>query len=574
MSAPSGEGQRHGHHGGLAMPLRSDIENFALIKVVGVGGGGSNAVNRMIRAELLGVEFIAVNTDAQALLLSDAPHKIRIGDKVTKGLGSGADPVVGRKSAEDDSEKLYEALKEADMVFVTAGMGGGTGTGAAPIIDEIAKDVGALTVAVVTKPFSFEGAKRRLLAEDVVDDPERPPAPGRREEDEHGRRVQDRRRRPPSGRSGHQRPHHGPWAHQPRLRRREDDHDERRVGPHGHRTRFRRVACRGRGAPGDHVAAARAEHRWRARRPLHDHRRTGSDALRGQRGRRDHPRCGRSRGQHHLRRGDRRAHGWRGEDLGHRDRLRAGSRDPSSRRSDVQTAGTVRRAARNVRCRGRARSDDAATSARRGVEEVRRQRSRGSKLLAPPINRRPGRPALKNTGMCRASPLRRKTRRGCFFSALPPRIPKEAERMNRVERVMRAPSRDCYGWDASWTGWHLSWSSVCVGALAGLVAAVLFSLIAVAIGAHKAVDDRILKWADLGPVTIIFSVFGAFLASVIGAWVAVKMSGARRAEPAILHAVAAWLVTMGIVLLFAALSGAHTLGGGYLGGLTPPGAPV
>jgi cell division protein FtsZ len=150
------------------MPLRSDIENFALIKVVGVGGGGSNAVNRMIRAELLGVEFIAVNTDAQALLLSDAPHKLRIGDKVTKGLGSGADPVVGRKSAEDDSEKLYEALKESDMVFVTAGMGGGTGTGAAPIIAEIAKDVGALTVAVVTKPFSFEGAKRRLLAEQGI----------------------------------------------------------------------------------------------------------------------------------------------------------------------------------------------------------------------------------------------------------------------------------------------------------------------------------------------------------------------------------------------------------------------
>jgi len=100
--------------------------------------------------------------------LSDAPHKLRIGDKVTKGLGSGADPVVGRKSAEDDSEKLYEALKEADMVFVTAGMGGGTGTGAAPIIAEIAKDVGALTVAVVTKPFSFEGAKRRLLAEQGI----------------------------------------------------------------------------------------------------------------------------------------------------------------------------------------------------------------------------------------------------------------------------------------------------------------------------------------------------------------------------------------------------------------------
>jgi len=152
------------------MPLRSDIENFALIKVVGVGGGGANAVNRMIRAELMGVEFIAVNTDAQALLLSDAPHKIRIGDKVTKGLGAGADPSIGRKSAEDDSEKLYEALKEADMIFVTAGMGGGTGTGAAPIIAEIAKDIGALTVAVVTKPFSFEGSKRKLLAEQGIND--------------------------------------------------------------------------------------------------------------------------------------------------------------------------------------------------------------------------------------------------------------------------------------------------------------------------------------------------------------------------------------------------------------------
>ena len=150
------------------MPLRSDIENFALIKVIGIGGGGCNAVNRMIRAELMGVEFIAVNTDAQALLLSDAPHKLRIGDKITKGLGAGADPSVGRKSAEDDSEKLYEALKEADMIFVTAGMGGGTGTGAAPVIAEIAKDIGALVVAVVTRPFSFEGAKRKLLAEQGI----------------------------------------------------------------------------------------------------------------------------------------------------------------------------------------------------------------------------------------------------------------------------------------------------------------------------------------------------------------------------------------------------------------------
>src|SRR5712671_1239595 len=129
MSAPSGEGQRHGHHGGLAMPLRSDIENFALIKVVGVGGGGSNAVNRMIRAELLGVEFIAVNTDAQALLLSDAPHKIRIGDKVTKGLGAGGDSGLGERAAEEDTDKIAQALEGSDMVFITAGLGGGTGAG-------------------------------------------------------------------------------------------------------------------------------------------------------------------------------------------------------------------------------------------------------------------------------------------------------------------------------------------------------------------------------------------------------------------------------------------------------------
>jgi len=147
------------------MPLRSDSENFALIKVIGVGGGGSNAVNRMIRAEMMGVEFIAVNTDAQALLQSDAPHKIRIGDKMTRGLGAGADPLVGQRAAEEDSEKIYEALKDADMIFITAGMGGGTGSGAAPVIAEIAKDLGSLTVGVITKPFSFEGVRRKLVAE-------------------------------------------------------------------------------------------------------------------------------------------------------------------------------------------------------------------------------------------------------------------------------------------------------------------------------------------------------------------------------------------------------------------------
>ena len=147
------------------MGLRSDSENFALIRVIGVGGGGSNAVNRMIRAEMMGVEFIALNTDAQALLQSDVPHKLRIGDKITRGLGAGGDPSIGERAAEEDSEKIAQALEGSDMVFITSGLGGGTGSGAAPIVAEIAKEQGALTIAVVTKPFTFEGAKRKLTAE-------------------------------------------------------------------------------------------------------------------------------------------------------------------------------------------------------------------------------------------------------------------------------------------------------------------------------------------------------------------------------------------------------------------------
>ena len=152
------------------MALRSDSENFALIRVIGVGGGGSNAVNRMIRAELMGVEFIAVNTDAQALLQSDAPHKLRIGDKVTRGLGAGGDPTIGQRAAEEDSEKISQAVEGSDMVFITAGLGGGTGSGAAPVVAEIAKAAGALTIGVVTKPFAFEGAKRKLAAEKAADE--------------------------------------------------------------------------------------------------------------------------------------------------------------------------------------------------------------------------------------------------------------------------------------------------------------------------------------------------------------------------------------------------------------------
>ncbi len=144
------------------------IEGFAQIRVIGVGGGGSNAVNRMIQANMMGIEFIAVNTDAQALLLTDAQHRIRIGDKLTRGLGAGGNPSIGGKAAEENAEEIYEALKGSDMVFITAGMGGGTGTGASPVVAQIAREVGALTVGVVTKPFTFEGKKRLLSAEEGI----------------------------------------------------------------------------------------------------------------------------------------------------------------------------------------------------------------------------------------------------------------------------------------------------------------------------------------------------------------------------------------------------------------------
>jgi cell division protein FtsZ len=140
-------------------------ESFAQIKVVGVGGGGGNAVNRMINEGLGGVEFIAVNTDNQALMLSKAKTRVRIGDKLTRGLGAGGNPEVGRKAAEESADDLYEVLRGADMIFIAGGMGGGTGTGAAPVIAQIAKELGALTIGVVTRPFTFEGPRRAQSAE-------------------------------------------------------------------------------------------------------------------------------------------------------------------------------------------------------------------------------------------------------------------------------------------------------------------------------------------------------------------------------------------------------------------------
>jgi cell division protein FtsZ len=146
------------------MQRAPQVENFARIRVVGVGGGGSNAVNRMIDEGISGVEFIAVNTDAQALMLSNAPKRVRIGDKLTRGLGVGGDPELGGKAAEESADELYDVLKGSDMVFITAGMGGGTGTGAAPVIAKVAREMEALTIGVVTRPFSFEGRKRSEVA--------------------------------------------------------------------------------------------------------------------------------------------------------------------------------------------------------------------------------------------------------------------------------------------------------------------------------------------------------------------------------------------------------------------------
>ncbi len=155
---------------GLKFEIQEEARSGTKFKVVGVGGGGSNAVARMIHAGLEGVEFHVMNTDLQALEASPAPHKLAIGSKITNGLGAGSDPAVGRQAALEDTERIVELLEGADMVFVTAGLGGGTGTGAAPVVASLAKELGALTVAVVTKPFTFEGSRRMRQAEKGLED--------------------------------------------------------------------------------------------------------------------------------------------------------------------------------------------------------------------------------------------------------------------------------------------------------------------------------------------------------------------------------------------------------------------
>ncbi len=150
--------------------VKPDIETIAKIKVIGVGGSGSSAINRMVEAKIRGVEFIAMNTDVQALHYTKAAHKLHIGKSVTRGLGAGMNPELGRKAAEESQNDIRDLLKGSDMVFVTCGLGGGTGSGASPVVAEIARDLGALTIAVVTKPFAFEGQQRKTIAEQAYDD--------------------------------------------------------------------------------------------------------------------------------------------------------------------------------------------------------------------------------------------------------------------------------------------------------------------------------------------------------------------------------------------------------------------
>jgi cell division protein FtsZ len=159
-----GEHRSNGHAHGFA----EDVERVARIKVVGVGGGGCNAVARMAQADIRGVELVALNTDAQHLKKIQAHYRIHLGDKVSRGLGAGGNPTIGAKAAEESADELYELFRDTDMIFIAAGMGGGTGTGAAPRVAQIAQEVGALTVGVVTRPFRYEGEKRRAVAEEGI----------------------------------------------------------------------------------------------------------------------------------------------------------------------------------------------------------------------------------------------------------------------------------------------------------------------------------------------------------------------------------------------------------------------
>ena len=252
--------------------MRDSSGNYlAVIKVVGVGGGGTNAVNRMVDAGLGGVEFIAVNTDAQALLMADADVKIHIGSHATRGLGAGADPSVGHAAAQESRDELKEALKGADMIFVTAGEGGGTGTGGAPIVAELGRELEALTVGVVTKPFAFEGRRRAEQAEVgiqnlrdrvdtliVIENDRLLQVVEKKTPVTEAFRIADDVLR--QGVQGITDLITVPGHRQPRLRRRAHDHARRRLGAHGDRHRLGREP-RGRGRAHRRLVAAARDSR-------------------------------------------------------------------------------------------------------------------------------------------------------------------------------------------------------------------------------------------------------------------------------------------------------------------------
>ena len=296
-----------------ALRARGEASAYlASIRVVGVGGGGLNALQRMIDADIHGVEFVAINTDAQQLAMSDATVKLQIGRELTSGLGSGADPELGRKAAEDSIDRLRQVLRGSDLVFVTAGEGGGTGTGAAPVIARAARELGALTVGIVTMPFGFEGKRRSEAAQvglEALQDgrrhahrrAQRPPARGARARRLDGRRLPHGRRRAAPGRAGHLRPDHASRRHQPRLRRRAHRHAGVGLRAHGHRHGDRPGARpRGRAARA-RLAADRPAHPRRDRRPALDHGAARADAAGGHGGGRGRARGRRRPGQHHLR---------------------------------------------------------------------------------------------------------------------------------------------------------------------------------------------------------------------------------------------------------------------------------
>ncbi len=320
---------RYGREEPAYEPPGSGEPHQPVIKVVGVGGAGVNAVNRMVDARIPGVEFMAVNTDLQSLQLCVADVTVHIGDEQTRGLGAGADPEVGHRSAFEEQDKIKRLLKGSDMVFVAAGAGGGTGSGAAPVVARLAREVGALTVGIVTKPFSFEGSRRGTQADKGIEElaaevdtlivvPNDRLLAGARPADLDGRGLPGRRRRAAPGRPGDLRPGHAARGDQPRLRRRADDHVRRRPGAardrHGLRRRPRHPGRR----KSDLLAAAGDLDGGRALDPALDHRRRRPLAGRGLRGRQGGRRGRPPRGQHHLRRQRRR--GALRPDLGHRRR--------------------------------------------------------------------------------------------------------------------------------------------------------------------------------------------------------------------------------------------------------------